>query len=83
MLIALSSMLYRWLFSGRSLHLLALVGIVFGNLFRSLSSFMQRTIGPSEFVVLQNRLFANFNNVNSDLLCQLLPSSLYRSSDGG
>ncbi len=63
-------LLYRWLFSGtsRSLHLLVLVGIVFGLLFRSLASFMQRIIDPNEFSILQDRLFANFNSVESDLL---------------
>ncbi|MFC4172481.1 iron chelate uptake ABC transporter family permease subunit [Microvirga sp. GCM10011540] len=69
-MMAFSSALYRWLFSGgsRSLHLLVLVGIVFGVLFRSLSSFMQRIIDPNEFVLLQDRLFASFNSVESDLL---------------
>jgi iron complex transport system permease protein len=69
-MVVFSGMLYRWLFSGtgRSLHLLVLVGIVFGVLFRSLSGFMQRIIDPNEFVVLQDRLFASFNNVNGDLL---------------
>ncbi|MBA1155951.1 iron chelate uptake ABC transporter family permease subunit [Microvirga sp. Marseille-Q2068] len=69
-MVAFSSLLYRWLFSGnsRSLHLLLLVGIVFGVLFRSLSGFMQRIIDPNEFVVLQDRLFANFNSVDGDLL---------------
>jgi iron complex transport system permease protein len=69
-MVLFSSLLYRWLFSGssRSIHLLVLVGIVFGVLFRSLSSFMQRIIDPNEFVVLQDRLFASFNNVDSNLL---------------
>jgi iron complex transport system permease protein len=69
-MVAFSSVLYRWLFSGssRSLHLLLLVGIVFGVLFRSLSGFMQRIIDPNEFVVLQDRLFANFNSVDGNLL---------------
>jgi iron complex transport system permease protein len=69
-MVAFSGLLYRWLFSGssRSLHLLLLVGIVFGVLFRSLSGFMQRIIDPNEFVVLQDRLFANFNSVDGNLL---------------
>lgn len=69
-MVAFSSLLYRWLFSGnsRGLHLLVLVGIIFGVLFRSLSGFMQRIIDPNEFVVLQDRLFANFNSVDGDLL---------------
>lgn len=63
-------LLFRWLFSGavRSLHLVMLVGILFGGLFRSLSSFLQRLIDPTDFVVLQDRMFASFNTVNTDLL---------------
>ncbi|WP_207903851.1 iron chelate uptake ABC transporter family permease subunit [Martelella mediterranea] len=62
--------LFRWLFSGatRSIHLVMLVGILFGGLFRSLSAFMQRLIDPTDFVVLQDRFFASFNTVNTDLL---------------
>lgn len=69
-MVAFSALLYRWLFSGgmRSLHLLMLVGIVFGVLFRSISNLMQRMIDPNEFAVLQDRFFASFNTVNSDIL---------------
>lgn len=63
-------LLFRWLFSGavQSLHLMMLVGIVCGLLFRSMSSFMIRVIDPNEFMVLQDRMFASFNTVRSDLL---------------
>lgn len=66
----LAGALFRWLFSGaaRSLFLTLLVGIVFGILFRSLTSFLVRIIDPNEFVVLQDRLFASFNLVARDLL---------------
>ncbi|GAA0594025.1 iron chelate uptake ABC transporter family permease subunit [Caenispirillum bisanense] len=69
-MVGFSVLLYRWLFSGgmRSLHLMMLVGIVFGILFRSLTEFLQRIIDPNEFIVLQDRLFASFNRVNPDLL---------------
>lgn len=67
---AFACLLFRWLFTDavRSLHLMMLVGIVFGLLFRSLSSFVVRLIDPNEFLVLQDRLFANFNSVRTDLL---------------
>lgn len=67
---AFSVILFQWIFNGaaKSLHLLVLVGIVFGLLFRSLSSFMVRLIDPNEFVVLQDRLFASFNTIQSNLL---------------
>lgn len=67
---AFAGALYRWLFSGglRGLHLLMLVGIVFGVLFRSLASFLQRIIDPTEFLVVQDRLFASFNRPDAGLL---------------
>jgi iron complex transport system permease protein len=70
MMLAFGGLLYRWLFAStvRSLHLLLLVGIVFGVFFRSLSSFMQRVIDPTEFTILQDRLFASFNSIDSTLL---------------
>ncbi|AKQ54450.1 iron ABC transporter permease [Bordetella hinzii] len=63
-------LLFRWLFTGaaQSLHLMMLVGIVFGLLFRSLSSFAIRLIDPNEFLVLQDRMFASFNSVRTSLL---------------
>jgi len=67
---AFAAALFQWIFSGaaRSLHLVMLVGIVFGLLFRSLSSFMIRLIDPNEFLVLQDRMFASFNTIRTDLL---------------
>ncbi|MBX8828055.1 iron chelate uptake ABC transporter family permease subunit, partial [Ochrobactrum sp. SFR4] len=50
------------------LHLLMLVGIIFGVFFRSGTGFMQRIIDPNDFVVLQDRLFASFNTIDSQLL---------------
>ncbi|MCJ8520950.1 iron chelate uptake ABC transporter family permease subunit [Pseudorhizobium tarimense] len=69
-MLAFSLVLYRFLFSGavRDLHLLLLIGVVFGTLFRSLSGFLQRLIDPNDFVVLQDRLFASFNAVDPNLL---------------
>jgi iron complex transport system permease protein len=69
-MIGVSGLLYAWLFSGRaqSLHLVLLVGLVLGVLFRSVSSLLQRIMAPNEFVVLQDRLFANFNTIDSKVL---------------
>ncbi|MCL7999092.1 iron chelate uptake ABC transporter family permease subunit [Brucella sp. 21LCYQ03] len=69
-MVIFASTLYAWLFSGaaRSLHLVMLVGIVFGVFFRSASNLMQRMIDPNEFAVLQDRFFASFNSVNADIL---------------
>ncbi len=67
---AFSVMLFKWVFTGamRSLHLVILVGIVFGLLFRSLSSFVLRMIDPNEFLILQDRMFASFNSIHLDLI---------------
>ncbi|WEK03597.1 MAG: iron chelate uptake ABC transporter family permease subunit [Candidatus Devosia phytovorans] len=69
-MVAFSGLLFRWLFVGedRSLHLLVLVGIVFGILFRSLSQFMQRMLDPNAFSVLQDTFFASFATVDTSLL---------------
>ena len=69
-MILFAGLLYRWLFNGapRSLHLLMLVGIIFGVFFRSLSNFMQRVLDPNEFMVLQDSFFASFNTVHTNLL---------------
>lgn len=69
-MVVFSSILFRWLFLGeeRSLHLLVLVGIVFGILFRSLSQFMQRMLDPNAFNVLQDTFFASFATVDPTLL---------------
>ena len=51
-----------------NLFFLLMIGMIFGTLFSSLSSFMQMVIDPNEYLVLQNKLFASFNNVNVDIL---------------
>jgi len=70
LMVAFSWLIYRWLFtgSGRSLHLVLLVGIVFGTVFRGISSLLQRLLEPSEFMVLQDAMFASFGNVDVGLL---------------
>lgn len=70
LMIGFSLLLFRRLFGAqaRDLHLLVLVGIVLGVLFRSLSSFVQRLLDPNEFSVLQDRLFATFSGVDRTLL---------------
>ena len=69
-MVAFSTLLFRWIFAGakRSIYLLVLVGIVFGTLFRSLSSMMQRMLDPASFAVLQDAFFASFNAVDEDLM---------------
>lgn len=42
--------------------------MIFGTLLSSLSSFMQVLIDPNEYQSVQNKMFASFNNINTDLL---------------
>ncbi|WP_258142760.1 iron chelate uptake ABC transporter family permease subunit [Arthrobacter sp. MYb227] len=70
LMVLFSALLYRWLFTGgnSSLHLMLLVGIVIGTLFRGFSSLLQRLMEPSEYIVLQDLFFASFNQVDPVLL---------------
>jgi iron complex transport system permease protein len=70
LMVLFSALLYRWLFTGGtgSLHLMLLVGIVIGTLFRGFSSLLQRLMEPSEYIVLQDLFFASFNQVEPVLL---------------
>ncbi|MGE7906019.1 iron chelate uptake ABC transporter family permease subunit [Peribacillus sp. NPDC094092] len=64
-----SSLLFKFMFKkNRNIYFLLLIGIIFGTLFGSMSSFMQVLIDPNEFQIVQNKMFASFNNVNTDLL---------------
>ncbi|CDQ20938.1 iron chelate uptake ABC transporter family permease subunit [Halobacillus karajensis] len=69
-MVGFALILYRFLFKkeGQPIYLLLLVGIILGTLFESLSSFMQVLIDPNEFQVVQDKMFASFNNVNTELL---------------
>ena len=62
--------LYKIIFKreGSNLYFLLLIGIIFGTLFESISSFMQVLIDPNEFMRIQDKMFASFNNINTELL---------------
>lgn len=66
--------LYKFLFKkgGQSIYFLLLVGIIVGTFFSSISTFFQVLIDPNEFQIVQDRMFASFNNVNSDLVWMAL-----------
>lgn len=56
--------LYGGLLAGKygNLQLMLLIGVIMGTGLRSLSSFMRRLLAPSEFDILQARLFGSVNN---------------------
>ncbi|EHL4753976.1 iron chelate uptake ABC transporter family permease subunit [Campylobacter jejuni] len=61
--------LYKILFSSdRSIYLIMLLSLVFGTLFSTLSSFFEVLIDPDEFMVIQGRMFASFDNIAFDVL---------------
>ncbi|HEB9327078.1 TPA: iron chelate uptake ABC transporter family permease subunit [Campylobacter coli] len=61
--------LYKILFSSdKSIYLIMLLGLIFGTLFSTLSSFFEILIDPDEFMVIQGRMFASFDNVAFDVL---------------
>lgn len=65
-----SVLLFRLLLreGGQDLTRMILIGVIFGVLFRSLSSLLQRLIDPEEFATVQTNLFASFNTVNEKML---------------
>ncbi|MBL4811666.1 MAG: iron chelate uptake ABC transporter family permease subunit [Rhodobacteraceae bacterium] len=66
-MMAAAMALFGWLLGrgrGRAdVQLMILVGVIFGLLFRSLTSFLQRIIDPSEFAVVQGAMFASFGAI--------------------
>ena len=47
---------------------LLLVGLILGTLFQSATSFFQMVMDPNEFSVVQSKMFASFNNINTSVL---------------
>lgn len=74
-MVLLCLILYGWLLSGKygDLQLMLLVGIIIGTGLRSLSSFMRRLLAPSEFDVLQARLFGSVNNADASYFPVAVP----------
>ena len=70
LMVGFSSLLFKFLFNSvrKNILFLVLSGMIFGTLFRSLSTFMQVLIDPNEFQIIQDKMFANFNNINTELL---------------
>ena len=74
-MVVMSLILYGWLLSGKygNLQLMLLVGIIIGTGLKSLSSFMRRLLAPSEFDILQARLFGSVNNADSEYFFIAIP----------
>ncbi|WP_138418457.1 iron chelate uptake ABC transporter family permease subunit [Aquibacillus sediminis] len=69
LMIVFAILLYKVLFKrSQNIYFLLLIGLILGTFFESISTFMQVLIDPNEFMIIQNSMFASFNNVNTDLL---------------
>lgn len=69
-MVLFSIIIYKFLFKkgSKNIFTLLLVGIVAGTLFESLTTFMQVLIDPIEFLSVQDKMMASFNNVNTEIL---------------
>ncbi|MGB5793662.1 iron chelate uptake ABC transporter family permease subunit [Poseidonibacter sp.] len=70
LMILASLLLYKLLFKGtnKNIYFLVLAGMILGTLFDGMATFMQVLLDPNEFLVLQGKMFASFNTINSELL---------------
>lgn len=69
-MLLVSVILYKVVFSRKntSIMFLLLIGTILGTFFNSITSFMQVLIDPNEYLTLQNKLIASFNNVNTEII---------------
>jgi iron complex transport system permease protein len=69
-MIVFALLLYRFIFKkgNQPIYFLLLIGIIIGTFFSSISTFLQVLIDPNEFQIVQDRMFASFNNINTDIL---------------
>ncbi|MBS4219736.1 iron chelate uptake ABC transporter family permease subunit [Bacillus sp. FJAT-49711] len=69
-MVVFALLMYQFLFKKgqRPIYFLLLIGIIVGTFFQSISTFLQVLIDPNEFQIVQDRMFASFNNVNGDLV---------------
>jgi iron complex transport system permease protein len=74
-MVIMSLILYGWLLGGKygDLQLMLLVGVIIGTGLKSLSTFMRRLLAPSEFDILQARLFGSVNNADFEYFPIAIP----------
>lgn len=74
-MVVMSLLLYGWLLSGKygNLQLMLLIGIILGTGLNSVSTFMRRLLAPSEFDILQARLFGSVNNADAAYFPIVIP----------
>lgn len=68
LMIGFSGTLFKLLFKQKhNIYMLLLVGLVIGTFFQSMSSFMQMMLDPNEFLLIQDKSFASFTNIDMDV----------------
>ncbi|NGP44596.1 iron chelate uptake ABC transporter family permease subunit [Bacillaceae bacterium SIJ1] len=65
---ALLLFLFLLRYNDSNVYLLLLLGMIVGTLFTSMTTFMEVLIDPNDFTIVQSRMFASFNSVDSGLL---------------
>lgn len=60
-------------YSASNIISLLLLGVIFGQLFNSSSSFLTMLMDPDEFATVQANMFASFNNIHVELVYWTLP----------
>lgn len=71
LMLVLTQLLFRKLLLShrqQGLYLLVLTGIVCGTLFAGMATLLQRLLSPTDFAIVQSRLFARFTVVDPQLL---------------
>ena len=74
-MVVMCLLLFGWLLAGKqgNLQLMLLIGVIIGTGLRSVSAFMRRLLAPSEFDLLQAKLFGSVSNANADYFPVAIP----------
>lgn len=59
---------FYFLKENRNLMMLLLLGVILGQLFSNMASFVIMLMDPNEFTIVQTKMFASFNNIKVDLV---------------
>ncbi|MBA5763814.1 iron chelate uptake ABC transporter family permease subunit [Vibrio sp. 404] len=81
-MLAFSMLLFSFYFksSKQNLMVLLLLGVILGQLFGSISSFLTMLMDPNDFAALQESMFASFNNIKVELVYVCAPLLLVISA---
>lgn len=81
-MLAFSMLLFSFYFKSnkQNLMVLLLLGVILGQLFGSISSFLTMLMDPNDFAALQESMFASFNNIKIELVYLCAPLLLVISA---